>query len=418
MFARVSKESAQQLPTGKTTRPINQGKAPIVGLAQEESGHPLPTATRADFESRFGVDFSDIRVHSDPAAARSAQELNASAYTIGRHIVFGAGRYRPESVGGRMLLAHELGHAVQQRDAVPTEAIRRSTAGEEHEARRAAVGALAGLAPTPVSGSQLAIACAPTNEDPAAADLHDTEQFGDAARDFEKSNGGLGADVVARIRSGIIKLALESKTYEVAFAFFKFYSGFFNSIKKMSPDEEARARRADRLAETDTTLGFTSTTLRSDVLTWDDKRLAVLLLHEFSHTGHVAAVSSAVGGGSYQEGQSYGIEYFYAEVAGDTARMTKIQGIVGAGEVLGYMKAADLGRFQEDFKVTYALLTALREVVTKGSSARLPFPEITSAKAQLLEAEIVRSFQNPSADLARYIAYAKAHLGTFRLPPI
>jgi len=419
------------LPAASTPHKTNAGDQhePRTGLTHEvlgSPGQPLPATTRAFFEPRFGFDFPRVRIHSDEAAARSAQLVGASAYAIGQHIVFGAGRYEPGSIGGRMLLAHELSHTIQQRAAVQAglraqDGIRRSTSKEEREAERAAASVLAYHDPALMPRSQLAIACAPADagvEDPAAAKLHDTEQFGDAAGDFRKHNSGLGADALSKIRSGIIKLAFESKTYEVAYSFFEFYSSFRNSIRKMSADEEAKARKQDRLAETDTTLGFTTTTLRSDTLSWDDKQLAVLLLHEFSHTGHIAGAASAAGEGSYQEGQSYGIEYFYAEIAGDTARMIKIRDIVSAGEVLGYLKAAYLARFQEDFKVTYALLTALREVVTKGSSLHLPFPELTSASAQLLEAQIVTSFQNPGTELAKYIAYVKANLALFSLPPI
>ena len=66
-------------------------------------------------ESRFGHDFSDVRVHSDERAARRAKALDAQAFTVNSNIVFGAGRYRPQSPEGRGLLAHELAHVVQQR---------------------------------------------------------------------------------------------------------------------------------------------------------------------------------------------------------------------------------------------------------------------------------------------------------------
>jgi len=65
-------------------------------------------------ESRFGYDFGRVRVHSDPAAAESAQGLNALAYTIGRDVVFGSGQYAPGTQRGRELLAHELAHVLQQ----------------------------------------------------------------------------------------------------------------------------------------------------------------------------------------------------------------------------------------------------------------------------------------------------------------
>jgi hypothetical protein len=77
-------------------------------------GSPLDEAAREFMESRFSSDFSGVRVHTDGRAAESARSLNAHAYTIGRHIVFGAGLYSPESSAGRRLLAHELTHTLQQ----------------------------------------------------------------------------------------------------------------------------------------------------------------------------------------------------------------------------------------------------------------------------------------------------------------
>jgi hypothetical protein len=65
-------------------------------------------------ESRFGHDFSRVRVHTDATAAASARALDAPAYTIGEAIVFAAGEFAPATGEGRRLLAHELAHVVQQ----------------------------------------------------------------------------------------------------------------------------------------------------------------------------------------------------------------------------------------------------------------------------------------------------------------
>ena len=78
------------------------------------SGAPLEPALRQDMEGRFGRDFSGVRVHADGAAQRSAQEIDARAYTAGKHMVFGAGQFSPASGDGRRLIAHELTHVVQQ----------------------------------------------------------------------------------------------------------------------------------------------------------------------------------------------------------------------------------------------------------------------------------------------------------------
>src|SRR5207249_1355363 len=56
------------------------------------SGSLLNPALRQDMEQRFGHDFSRVRIHSGAAAERSAEQVNAHAYTVGHDIVFGAGR--------------------------------------------------------------------------------------------------------------------------------------------------------------------------------------------------------------------------------------------------------------------------------------------------------------------------------------
>jgi len=85
-----------------------------VGRVLSGSGRPLDSGLRQDMEQHFGHDFSRVRVHSGSAAAESAQELNALAYTVDHNVVFGAGQFNPGGHAGRRLLAHELTHVVQQ----------------------------------------------------------------------------------------------------------------------------------------------------------------------------------------------------------------------------------------------------------------------------------------------------------------
>jgi hypothetical protein len=81
---------------------------------RSSSGSPLSQNTREFMESRIGHDFSKVKIYSDETAARSASLINALAYTMGNNIVFGQGQYQPLTFEGRMLLAHELTHVVQQ----------------------------------------------------------------------------------------------------------------------------------------------------------------------------------------------------------------------------------------------------------------------------------------------------------------
>jgi hypothetical protein len=83
----------------------------------QSKAEPLGEKSRSFFEQRFGHDFGKVRIHRDARAAESADALQADAYTKGEDVVFGAGRYAPDSASGRALLAHELAHVVQQSGA-------------------------------------------------------------------------------------------------------------------------------------------------------------------------------------------------------------------------------------------------------------------------------------------------------------
>jgi hypothetical protein len=87
---------------------------PSVPEVLRSPGQPLDPGTRAFMEPRFGYDFSRVRVHTGAAAEESARDVNAQAYTVGRDVVFGEGRFAPEARAGRRLIAHELTHVVQQ----------------------------------------------------------------------------------------------------------------------------------------------------------------------------------------------------------------------------------------------------------------------------------------------------------------
>ncbi|CAE6484110.1 hypothetical protein NMYAN_10142 [Nitrosomonas nitrosa] len=86
----------------------------IVHGVLNSAGQPLDPTAKTFMESRFGRDFSKVRIHTDANAAESARMVNAFAYTVGRDVVFGAGQYSPHTRMGQRLLAHELAHTLQQ----------------------------------------------------------------------------------------------------------------------------------------------------------------------------------------------------------------------------------------------------------------------------------------------------------------
>jgi hypothetical protein len=137
-------------------RAVNQNgpevAPPIVHEVLRSPGRPLDPATRANMESRFDHDFSEVSLHTDTTAVASAQAVNALAYTVGNHVVFGPGQHNPQTAAGRQLLAHELAHTIQQRGNGPTARllIGPSSTPAEQAATRSAEQVVQGNRPLPL----------------------------------------------------------------------------------------------------------------------------------------------------------------------------------------------------------------------------------------------------------------------------
>jgi len=106
--------AAAGAPGEAGVRAALSGAPASVRSALAEAGRPLPEAVRADMEARLGYDLGHVRLHEGAAADRSARALGARAYTVGPHVVFRSGAFRPDGAEGRRTLAHELVHVVQQ----------------------------------------------------------------------------------------------------------------------------------------------------------------------------------------------------------------------------------------------------------------------------------------------------------------
>jgi hypothetical protein len=85
--------------------------------AGRNGGAPLPAPLRAEWEPRFGADFTHVRVHTGSQADQLSRQLGAQAFTHANHIYMAEGKYDPASGAGKRLLAHELTHVVQQGSA-------------------------------------------------------------------------------------------------------------------------------------------------------------------------------------------------------------------------------------------------------------------------------------------------------------
>jgi hypothetical protein len=88
-------------------------------------GQSLPDTVRGDMEQRIGSDFSGVKVHTGSDAVQLNRDLSAQAFTHGKDIYFGAGKYNPAASEGKHLLAHELTHVVQQSGYIAPKRIQR-----------------------------------------------------------------------------------------------------------------------------------------------------------------------------------------------------------------------------------------------------------------------------------------------------
>ena len=98
----------------------------VQDVLSSSSGKSMDEDTRSFMESRFNYDFSNVKIHDDGLAAKSANSINALAYTSGNNVVFNSQQYNPGSDPGKKLLAHELTHVVQQSENLHSKPIQRS----------------------------------------------------------------------------------------------------------------------------------------------------------------------------------------------------------------------------------------------------------------------------------------------------
>jgi Domain of unknown function (DUF4157) len=151
------------------TKPAGADLAGIVKRGFAAPAQPLPLQARAALEKQLGGELARVRVHRGPQAAAAAEDLHASAFTVGRDIVLGE---ETRLSSGDPTLRHEVAHAVQQRladrSAAPPTALTDPGGPVERDARSAERGAAPSLSSVPVVARQTAGLGASTNNSATA----------------------------------------------------------------------------------------------------------------------------------------------------------------------------------------------------------------------------------------------------------
>jgi len=118
-------EKIQKAPAPEEKLQRKGDGAPAVAASTQSAiqhhttgGQPLSSDVRSYMEPRFGANFSNVRVHTDPESASISDQLSARAFTYQNHVFFSGNQYQPGTSAGKQLLAHELTHTIQQGHAV------------------------------------------------------------------------------------------------------------------------------------------------------------------------------------------------------------------------------------------------------------------------------------------------------------
>ena len=113
----IAPKGPQKRPSRAVALDRNHTGAPLASedrrTLSRGDGERLPFELEKRLGQLLGHDFSHVRIHTDDAAASTAERLGAKALTVGTHIFFNRGFFRPGTAAGDRLLVHELTHVVQ-----------------------------------------------------------------------------------------------------------------------------------------------------------------------------------------------------------------------------------------------------------------------------------------------------------------
>ena len=213
----------QRTPFGPAA-PSPAPGSPAQMVSELGPGAPVEPSIAGHAGQAFGADLGRVQVHTGPAAARLASMESATAVAVGEHVAFAEGAYQPNTPVGDALIAHELAHVAQQRDAGPATAaakpVERAPAGDlEAEADQAAGGVMARvyggiqtgvkeLTRGPMALRRCGSGTRPVPTDPFLARLH--AKLYAAPRDTAGYWGEVGTVGTTRAGDAVVRTGIET----------------------------------------------------------------------------------------------------------------------------------------------------------------------------------------------------------------
>lgn len=104
-------------PASMRISPVTEAATPL--LPRPAGGAPMPDLLRQEMQEKFRSDFSNVRLHRGEAARQLTDQVDALTCTVNEHIFLNESGLLDRPGPGRLLMAHELAHVLQQRESSP-----------------------------------------------------------------------------------------------------------------------------------------------------------------------------------------------------------------------------------------------------------------------------------------------------------
>ena len=118
----------------------NQGVLRMLRSESTSNVNPLNAEAGNSTGGFSQKELSGVHLHTGPESATTARALGVQAFTFGKDIFFGEGKYQPHSESGMRLLSHELAHVKQQSSSGGATASESTLESEANRAESGSVG--------------------------------------------------------------------------------------------------------------------------------------------------------------------------------------------------------------------------------------------------------------------------------------
>jgi hypothetical protein len=201
-------------PTGQSFFSPATGSNDPVQKAMQTNGEPIPAALKTSLGNFLHENLDEVSIHHSAASQQAAGQMQARAFTIGNQVHLGTEGLSLSGAEKDNLLAHEIVHTVQQREASMQNNLSISQPQDSQETEAQSIAGHFSLAQS--TGSNTASKPSITKQNSAAIhrDIKDSKElkFGTMTVDFTKSEAEIEGQEAREI--GLVKFRPNDKAPE------------------------------------------------------------------------------------------------------------------------------------------------------------------------------------------------------------